>query len=291
MSEVLAPDNEAAERYIQKSCIACGVVRDQPFMKAVNESILVSRTSGTYSSGSSSRRSNTYSSSSGKPNSGRYSNTSSTGNNSRTTSGKSTYKYVTNWYCSSCYEARARRRRNRIAVISSLSLVGIAVFIFLASAGSEDSGNSTATVAESAALSDTLNETPLPTPESLATNAEAAEDPNEASGAIGEGGGPPVESNIAAGETARGLPEKTITPDTSEELREAVIKSLKTGKAARWRESGSISGYVSSSLTQEYPDKVCRSFIYTIKQRGTEITSPVGLGCKFPGQDWEIQVE
>lgn len=120
--------------------------------------------------------------------------------------------------------------------------------------------------------------------------AESRVDPSE----LLVGSEPPIDQNqpdIGAGEPNKGPPFSLITPEESKALKGAIIKSLKTGKPVKWRETGGVSGYVSSSSTQEYPDKTCRSYIYTMVSGGVEVTSDTGLGCQLPGEGWVIQAE
>jgi hypothetical protein len=153
-----------------------------------------------------------------------------------------------------------------------------------------------------------LRSGPAPTPSEKATveakalgageRMEVAPPPAEAESQMGPseqlaGSEPPIDKPqpVIGGEPISSPPFSIITPEKSKNLRGAIIKSLKTGKPVKWRDIGGVSGYVSSSSTQEYPDKTCRSYIYTMVSGGVEVTSDAGLGCQLPGEGWAIQVE
>jgi hypothetical protein len=80
-----------------------------------------------------------------------------------------------------------------------------------------------------------------------------------------------------------------ITPESNAELGRAVRDALSLGRSLSWRsDAGDASGYVSVSSAQDYGDRTCRTYRYTV-QNGPEVSPPKdGTACRVGLGDWNL---
>lgn len=81
----------------------------------------------------------------------------------------------------------------------------------------------------------------------------------------------------------------TVTPGSDEQLGRAIHDALTLGRSVGWRsQSGQAFGYVSVSTTQQYSDRICRSYRYTV-QSGSDTSPPRdGVACRVGAGDWAL---
>lgn len=264
-----------------RTCAKCG--RSSPIteMRAIHEEVRSGRSSGRSFFSASNGGSMSYGAGSG------YRSTHSHRTTSGHIGGATRYRDVDNFYCEpGCYEARLIERRReralRVAAYTALVLacLGAALWYYLNrtpsfGAGEESappasqnaSGNAAAAVATAA----------IAEPKNARASIESTSPPTDK----------PAEPQALPQQMAEPAQRPLPTPDDTLELARAIDSALSTGDPQRWTAvDRSLSGGVSVSGVQTYPDRECRSYRYTVEIADKTQTAPAGTGCALTGQRW-----
>lgn len=187
------------------------------------------------------------------------------------------YKTKTEWICWHCKEEEKRKRNSCLITLGTIASLIIFPFVFsFRNSDYQSRSNEYSSVSPSADAGPAMDNkasTPIdPVHVQENSDAESATDPMDGN----EAPTPAIEQKASVPRADDGVSAK---------VRDAILKALEAGNSGAWEDRGQ-KGYIVTSSSQDYGEKICRNVYLTIIEGQEQEKGETSTWCRNDTEGW-----